>query len=91
MVPDTDGKCPCLDPRALPRQLSVGGHSVGIVGLTEIIDVVRGLGLTDDGQIKKELLDRVKKRNWVPDSSEEEYTRALLSEYKKSPPDNETR
>ena len=82
----TDGKCPCLDPNALPKQINVDGYGIAIVGLTEIINEVRKLGLTDEDKIKKELLERVKKRNWVPDSAQASYAAALFAEYKKQDP-----
>jgi hypothetical protein len=82
-VQNIDGKCPCLDPNALPRQIQVDGHGIAIVGLTEIINEVRKLGLTDAAIIKKELFERVKQRNWVPDAAEAKYADALFAEYLK--------
>ena len=79
MSPGTDGKCPCLDPNALPKQIQVDGHGIAIVGLTEIINEVHKLGLTDDEKIKKELLERVKKRNWVPGAAGAKYADALFA------------
>jgi hypothetical protein len=73
-----------MNPNALPRRIIIGGREVGIAGLDEIIKAVRNLNLSDEEQIKEELLERVKKRNWVPDEAKEKYAEALLSEYHKS-------
>lgn len=83
MTAQDDDRCPCMDPSALPRQISVGEHRVGIVGLTETIKAVRDLGLSDEEQIKRELLERVKKRNWVPEEASDKYAAALFGEYKR--------
>jgi hypothetical protein len=86
MALSIDGKCPCLDPNALPKQIQVDGHGIAIVGLTEMVNKVRKLGLADDKKIKKELLERVKKHNWVPESAEDKYADALFEEYKRQAP-----
>lgn len=80
---DKDGTCPCMNPNAMPRRIRVGGSEVGIVGLGEILAETAGLGLTEEARLKEELLERVSKRNWVPDTVREKYADALLDEYKR--------
>jgi hypothetical protein len=63
--------------------LSVGGKDVGISCLDDVMNEVLSLNLDNDAAIKKELLDRIKARDFVPPKSEAEYSEALLSEYKK--------
>ncbi|MCX7703739.1 MAG: hypothetical protein N2234_06545 [Planctomycetota bacterium] len=79
-----EGVCPCMNPNALPRRIKVGDSEVGIAGLDEIIAAVRKLGVSDEQEIKRELIERVKRRNWVPKEVEREYAEALFKEYKEA-------
>jgi hypothetical protein len=63
--------------------LSVGGKDVGISCLDDVMNEVLSLNIDDDAAIKKELLSRVKARDYIPSNSEGEYSEALLNEYKK--------
>ncbi len=65
-------------------QISIRGTKIGLIGLADIIEEVESLNLTKDTEIKKHLLEKVKLRNYVPDSRKDDYARALLREYKKS-------
>lgn len=65
-------------------QISIRGTKIGLIGLADIIEEVESLNLTKDTEIKKHLLEKVKIRNYVPDSRKDDYARALLREYKKS-------
>ena len=56
---------------------------VGLVGIDLCLAEVKELGLTDESQIAEELIERVKKRNYIPGSAGGEYAEALLAEYKK--------
>jgi hypothetical protein len=62
-------------------KLRINGKDVGIADLDNIMNEVIALNLTDDSTISKELLQRVKDRDFVPPSVEREYSRALLEEY----------
>ncbi len=62
-------------------KLKINGKDVGIADLDNIMNEVIALNLNDDAQISKELLERVKDRDFVPSSVEKEYSRALLEEY----------
>jgi predicted Mrr-cat superfamily restriction endonuclease len=63
-------------------KIKVNGKDVGIADLDNIMSEVIALNLSDDAHISKELLQRVKDRDFVPSSVEKEYSRALLEEYK---------
>lgn len=65
------------------KMIRVGGHRVGIVGLQEIFEEIKEKGIQGDEQLKKELIQRLRKRNYFPPSVEEKYATALLNEYKK--------
>ncbi|MCL5961226.1 MAG: NAC family transcription factor [Chloroflexi bacterium] len=64
--------------------LNVGGDQVGIIGLREIIAEVKALGLADESEIKKELLERVERHNYVISREREAYRHALWQEYRRS-------
>ena len=63
--------------------LSVGGKDVGIACLEDVMNEVLSLNIDNDADIKRELLNRVKDRDYVPPKAEEEYAEALLGEYRK--------
>lgn len=64
------------------RQIMVGGIKVGLVGLDEIFNQVKSLGLGSDDEIAEALLDLTSKQNYITPSRKEEYKRALLREFK---------
>jgi small redox-active disulfide protein 2 len=61
----------------------VGEKSVGIAGLRAILRDVAAQKISGEEPLKRELLRRVKMENYVPVSTEAEYTEALLREYEK--------
>lgn len=63
--------------------LSVGGKDVGISCLDDVMNEVLSLNIDDDADIKRELLNRIKERDYIPPNAENEYSEALLNEYKK--------
>lgn len=65
-------------------QIRVGRSTVGIAGLDEILEEVRGLRLEDHQAVGAQLLKRVKQTSYVPPSAEESYREALLREYRRS-------
>ena len=62
--------------------LRVGAASVGLVALSEALREVAALGLEDDEAAARELLARVKMKNYVPAPREEDYRLALLAAYR---------
>jgi len=73
----------CCDPDA-PKiyKLNVGGEMLGLVGVEQAFLDVQSLELTGEKAAEK-LLEIVGRRNYIPESAEIEYKRALLVEYKK--------
>ena len=65
-------------------QIIIGGHKIGIIGLFDVIEKIKQLKLDNEKEIQHRLLEGIKQQNWIPDSKNEEYSRALLREYKKS-------
>lgn len=64
-------------------QVRIGGRPVGIIGLNAVLAEVKALGISDDAGIRNQLLQRVRRSNYVSSSAEEEYARALLLEYRR--------
>ena len=64
------------------RQVTVKGHRIGIAGLDEVFEEVRSLEFASDEDLAGALVDLVSARNYVPESSREDYKRALLREFK---------
>jgi small redox-active disulfide protein 2 len=65
-------------------QISLGKFRVGITGLKEAIEEVKALQGRPDEEIAQALLDRLKPRNYIPASSQEEYKKAFLREFKRA-------
>ena len=65
-------------------QIKIGGDRIGIIGLKSTFSEVaeRSAAQTDE-EIRIELLKRLHKRNYIPESSKEEYGKAFLREFKK--------
>ena len=73
----------CCDPNA-PKvyKIKVGDEMTGLLGLEQPFLDVKGLNLVDK-EVAEKLLEIVGLRNYIPESAEREYKRALLTEYKK--------
>ncbi|MBC7346909.1 MAG: hypothetical protein H5U00_05555 [Clostridia bacterium] len=80
-APNVSCSCSCCGPPQAARIIEVDGTQVGLIGLDEILAEVRSLGLTDEESIKQELLERVRRRNYVPPGDEPHYRKALWREY----------
>ena len=64
-------------------QLNIAGQKIGFFGLSEILKNLQQKNLSDDAELKQQLLQHVRMLNYVPDSRSEDYAQALLREYKK--------
>jgi small redox-active disulfide protein 2 len=64
--------------------LIIGGHKIGLNGLTDILDAVKAMQLLDETEIKELLLEKIKAENYVPPSREEDYQNAIYREFKKA-------
>ncbi|GAB6284438.1 MAG: hypothetical protein STSR0009_06380 [Methanoregula sp.] len=78
---------PCCAADALRRikQLSINGIPTGLCMLDECIAEVKQQDLQNEAEIRAVLMKRVKVYNYIPPNVEEEYARAILDEYRKSP------
>ena len=65
-------------------QIKVGQHQIGIIGLKETFEKLGpAMNAETDDVIALELLERLSKLNYIPDSSRGNYQKAFLKEYKK--------
>ncbi|MCX5892835.1 MAG: thioredoxin family protein [Deltaproteobacteria bacterium] len=65
-------------------QISLGRFRVGITGLKAAIEAVKSWRGRPEEEIAQELFARVKPRNYIPASAQEEYKRAFWREFKKA-------
>jgi len=75
--------CPAVAARMVKKLTLPDGFQVGILNLENILKEVADLKLADDEAIKKELLQRVKIYNYVASAADNDYSEALLREYKR--------
>ena len=75
--------CPAAAARMVKKLTLPDGFQVGILNLENILKEIADLKLADDGAIKKELLQRVKIYNYVASATDNDYSEALLKEYKR--------
>jgi len=65
-------------------QIRVGNSPVGIIGLYAVIsNVAEEYGERPDREVTKELLNRLSKKNFIPEKAREAYEKAFLREFKK--------
>jgi len=65
-------------------QIKVDKHSVGIMGLKNVMEEMAGdYAERPDDEIIAELLKRLSKKNYISNSAKESYGRAFLREFKK--------
>jgi hypothetical protein len=78
---------PCCAAAALRhiKQLSINGIPTGLCMLDECIAEVKKQNLHNDTEIRALLMKRVKVYNYISPNVEEEYARAILDEFHKSP------
>jgi len=65
-------------------QIKIGKHSVGIIGLTQVIEeVAEDFTHKSDLEIQTELLSRLSKSNYIPSNIQDSYAKAFLGEFRK--------
>jgi len=65
-------------------QIRVGNSPVGIIGLKTVMeDMAEEYGERPDREMLEELLNRLCKRNYIPEKVKENYAKAFLREFKK--------
>ncbi len=65
-------------------QISLGRFRVGVAGLKAAIEELKSWQGRPDAEITQGLLDRLKSRNYIPPSAQDEYRKAFLREFKKA-------
>lgn len=77
---------PCCAADALRRiqQIPINGIPTGICMLDECIAEVKTQDLRSEPEIRAAVLKRIKVYNYIPPKVEEEYSRVLFEEYRKS-------
>jgi small redox-active disulfide protein 2 len=65
-------------------QISLGKFRVGITGLKAAIEEVKSRQGSPDAEIAQALLEKLKHRNYIPDSAQDQYGKAFLREFKKA-------
>jgi small redox-active disulfide protein 2 len=65
-------------------QISLGKFRVGITGLQAAIEELKSCRGRSDDEIAQTLLARLKSRNYIPSSAQNEYRKAFLREFKKA-------
>lgn len=58
------------------------GIEVGVYKLDEIFARVRALDIEGENVLRRELLRRVKRHNWVPEEKTDEFVEVILLAYK---------
>jgi hypothetical protein len=65
-------------------QIKIGTFQVGIIGLKEVMaELIPHLTQAADQEVERELLQRLSRKNYIPEKARGEYGRALLREFKK--------
>lgn len=65
------------------RLVVVGDTQVGLIGLEEIFEELKGQRGTPESTLKEILVDKASNKNYIPDAAREEYKRWLFRESKK--------
>jgi len=79
---------PCCAAEALRRirKIPINGIMTGITMLDESIADVKEQPPKNDMEIRETLMKKIRIYNYVPKGLDEEYTRAIIEEYKKTIP-----
>ena len=65
-------------------RIRVGGAGIGLRGLEEALKEVRAQGIKSEEELKRALIDNIRKqKNYVAPSAEVEYEKALVREYRR--------
>jgi small redox-active disulfide protein 2 len=66
------------------KQIRVGDMSVGIIGLKSVMEgMAEEFGAKPDREVMDELMNRLGKRNYIPEKVRGDYEKAFLREFKK--------
>jgi small redox-active disulfide protein 2 len=63
--------------------ISVAGNRIGMIGLEKIFEEAKNKGIQGNERLRKELVERAGKTNYIPPSSEGKYGAVLVDEYRR--------
>ena len=66
------------------RLVLVGNTQVNLIGLKAIFEELKAQRGKPESDLKQRLVEKTEKNNYIPDSAEKEYAKALFREFKKS-------
>jgi len=64
------------------RLVLIGNTQVGLIGLKEIFEELKGQKRESESALKERLVEKAGKKNYIPSSIREDYGKALLREFK---------
>lgn len=65
-------------------QIKIGTLQVGIIGLKEVVSILAtSMADASDGELERVLIEKISRRNYIPEKAMAEYGRSLLREFKK--------
>jgi hypothetical protein len=65
------------------KVITIAGNSIGIVGLESIFSELAASGKEPSDELQAALVEMARKHNYIPDSAQTEYAKALLREYRR--------
>lgn len=66
-------------------QLKIGTFQVGLIGLKEVIaDLASSLAQASDREVAEALINRLSKKNYIPEKAKPDYAQALIREFRRS-------
>ena len=65
------------------RLVLVGNTQVGLIGLKEIFEELKGQKRESESALEERLVEKAGKKNYIPSSIREDYGKALLREFRK--------
>lgn len=71
----------CCPAKSRVRSITVGGQTVGISQLDEILRAAEGLENQSEEAVKEFLIQQLKIYNYIPPGTEDEYLAAVWKEY----------
>ena len=65
-------------------QIRVGSQNIGIIGLKSVLEeIAADYDAKSDKAVQMEIMNRICKKNYIPSSASETYSKAFLREFKK--------
>ena len=75
--------CGCSGPGDI-QYISIDGFNTGLKGLGDLFEEWRAAGKTPNDLSDLELLEAIRRHNYIPESKEDQYIRAVREKYEKT-------